>query len=178
MAPVRLGGAGMAGSLAGSAVLHDDAMRSVMTDMASPMAWCRRSTTVEVTSSEVGKSRKWNSQSGWRMSIGSVDNVELPERVAHVHRKRRQRRHVILHSLLWVRPYGTRIQHWDNDMIIHVYHRLYPPRLAVHYLCTHQREYERLVLFYNINSGFHLSLYTSGWKMLIPLRHFLYFRLI
>jgi hypothetical protein len=51
----------MAGSLAGSVVLRDDVMRIVMTDMASPMEWCRRSTTVEVAS-EVGKSRKWNSQ--------------------------------------------------------------------------------------------------------------------
>jgi hypothetical protein len=63
----------MAGGLAGSAMLRDDAMRSVMTDIPSPIEWCRRSTTVEVAS-EVGKSRKWNSQSGRDLSIGSRDS--------------------------------------------------------------------------------------------------------
>jgi hypothetical protein len=63
----------MAGSLEGSAVLSDDAMRSVISDAPSPIEWCRRSTVVEVAS-EVGTSRKWNSQSGRLLSIGSMES--------------------------------------------------------------------------------------------------------
>jgi hypothetical protein len=47
----------MAACLDGSSVLQDDATKSVIIDIPSPMEWCMRSTMVEVAL-EVGKSSK------------------------------------------------------------------------------------------------------------------------